>query len=428
MTQKIKWAAFQPLTGGMYLGAENAIGHPAEFILSYKGLNNVKYDKSGENVVDAGNEYNLLEYLKQHNRCPDYYQIDKGMFDSDLDNMSPDIYLNDELKIPNYTDLDLVVAVPVCSGLSVVTSATDNTKNTRNCNMLWISKYTLSVIKPKIYIFENAPTFMGNRGTELRKCFEEIAMELGYSVLYYKTDTNLHHNCQFRPRTFVIFFKHTKDEPQRPFVFDWEDSRMTIDEFFEKIDNDNLTQNEPVQSSSHNYMVIDFIKYKYGDNWKDYITGSLMDHCINNNLLDELIIFIKNDYVNATEETKEKAIKYIEHIRYKKSIGLNYFWDDVCLCKKRFLSVQFKTIPNMLHPSGERICSCREYLSLMGMPFDFTLYGGKNCLNKIGQNVPVETARFIVEQAIKTLEIWNEPRENDKNFTYQDNIKQKVIY
>lgn len=428
MTQKIKWAAFQPLTGGMYLGAEKVIGHPAEFILSYKGLNNVKYDKSGENIVDAGNEYNLLEYLKQHNRCPEYYQIDKGMFDSDLDNMSPDIYLNDELKIPDYTDLDLVVAVPVCSGLSVVTSATDNTKNTRNCNMLWISKYTLSVIKPKIYIFENAPTFMGNRGTELRKHFEEIAMELGYSILYYKTDTNLHHNCQFRPRTFVIFFKHTKDEPQRPFMFDWEDSRMTIDEFFEKIDNDNLTQNEPVQSSPHNYMVIDFIKYKYGENWKDYVTGSLMDHCINNNLLDELIIFIKNDYVNATEETKEKAIKYIEHIKYKKSIGLNYFGDDVCLCKKRFLSVQFKTIPNMLHPSGERICSCREYLSLMGMPFDFTLYGGRNCLNKIGQNVPVETARFIVEQAIKTLEIWNEPRENDKNFTYQDNTKQKVIY
>ena len=164
MTQKIKWAAFQPLTGGMYLGTEKAIGHPAEFILSYKGLNNVKYDKSGENIVDAGNEYNLLEYLKQHNRCPEYYQIDKGMFDSDLDNMSPDIYLNDELKIPDYTDLDLVVAVPVCSGLSVVTSATDNTKNTRNCNMLWISKYTISVIKPKIYIFENAPTFMGNRG------------------------------------------------------------------------------------------------------------------------------------------------------------------------------------------------------------------------------------------------------------------------
>jgi site-specific DNA-cytosine methylase len=260
--EKIRWASIQPLTGGMYLGAEEAIGHPAEFILSYKGLSDVKYDKSGENIVDAGNEYNLLEYLKKHNRCPKYYQLHKGMFDMDLENMNPEIYLNDELETPSYDNLDLVVAVPVCSGLSMVTTATDDTKNARNCNMLWISKYTLSVIKPKIYIFENAPTFMGVRGTELRAQFEEMAMELGYSILYYKTDSNLHHNCQLRPRTFVIFFKHTKEEAQRPFMFEWEDTRMTIEEFFAQIDNDNLTQNEPVQSSPHNYMVIDILIFE----------------------------------------------------------------------------------------------------------------------------------------------------------------------
>ena len=183
INEKLRWASIQPLTGGMYLGAEEAIGHPAEFILSYKGLSNVKYDKSGENIVDAGNEYNLLEYLKKHNRCPKYYQLHKGMFDMDLENMNPEIYLDDELETPSYDNLDLVVAVPVCSGLSMVTTATDDTKNARNCNMLWISKYTLSVIKPKIYIFENAPTFMGVRGTELRTQFEEMAMELGYSIL-----------------------------------------------------------------------------------------------------------------------------------------------------------------------------------------------------------------------------------------------------
>ena len=43
--EKIRWASIQPLTGGMYLGAEEAIGHPAEFILSFKGLNDVKYNK-----------------------------------------------------------------------------------------------------------------------------------------------------------------------------------------------------------------------------------------------------------------------------------------------------------------------------------------------------------------------------------------------
>ena len=427
INEKIRWASIQPLTGGMYLGAEEAIGHPAEFILSYKGLSDVKYDKSGENIVDAGNEYNLLEYLKKHNRCPKYYQLHKGMFDMDLENMNPEIYLNDELETPSYDNLDLVVAVPVCSGLSMVTTATDDTKNARNCNMLWISKYTLSVIKPKIYIFENAPTFMGVRGTELRAQFEEMAMELGYSILYYKTDSNLHHNCQLRPRTFVIFFKHTKEEAQRPFMFEWEDTRMTIEEFFAQIDNDNLTQNEPVQSSPHNYMVIDFIKRKYGEQWKDIVTGSLMQHCIDKKYLDELIDFIKNVYVGFTDEIKAKALKYIEHIKYKKSLGLNYFGDDVCLCKNRFPSIQFKSIPNMLHPSGERICSCREYLSLMGMPTDFTLYGGRSCLNKIGQNVPVKTAKFIVEQAIKHLNVWNNERLTDTNVMYQDNIKQMVV-
>ena len=47
MTNNIKWACIQPLTGGMYIGAELAIGKPAEFILSYEGLDEVTYDKEG---------------------------------------------------------------------------------------------------------------------------------------------------------------------------------------------------------------------------------------------------------------------------------------------------------------------------------------------------------------------------------------------
>ena len=43
----INWIAFQPLTGGMYIGAENAIGHPAKFILTYKGLNDIVTKKDG---------------------------------------------------------------------------------------------------------------------------------------------------------------------------------------------------------------------------------------------------------------------------------------------------------------------------------------------------------------------------------------------
>ena len=40
--KNIKWAAIQPLTGGMYLGAEEAFGYPAEWILTYNGLDEIK--------------------------------------------------------------------------------------------------------------------------------------------------------------------------------------------------------------------------------------------------------------------------------------------------------------------------------------------------------------------------------------------------
>lgn len=418
---KIKWASIQPLTGGMYLGAEEAIGHPAEFILSYKGLSDVKY--KDDDIFDAGNEYNLLEYLKKHNRCPRYYQMNKNMFDTDFDNMHPDIYLDDVLETPNYEGLDLVVAVPVCSGLSIVTSGSADTKNSKNCNMLWISKYTLSVIRPNIYIFENAPTLMGSRGDELRAQFEAMAKELGYSILYYKTDTRLHHNCQSRVRTFIVFFKRNlENTTQQQYLFDWENAHVSVKDFFDAIDNDNLTQNEPVQSSPHNYMLIDFVKQKCGAEWMELTNGDLMGYCIENKYLDEFIEFVKtSDY---TDEVKTKTIKYIEHIKYKKSLGLNYFCNDVFIPKEKFPSVQFRSIPNMLHYTGTRFCSCREYLSLMGMPSDFTLYGkDKKCLNKIGQNVPVKTAKFIVEQAVKHLQNLN----SGFYITYQDNTKQKLV-
>ena len=64
MNRQIRWAAIQPLTGGMYLGAEEAIGNKAEWIMSFKGLDTVKYSKTDPTqMTSVGNEYNLLKYL-----------------------------------------------------------------------------------------------------------------------------------------------------------------------------------------------------------------------------------------------------------------------------------------------------------------------------------------------------------------------------
>ena len=198
---KIKWAAIQPLTGGAYLGTEEAIGHPAEWIMSFRGFDDCKLDKDG-NIKSASNEYHLRQYLKNHNKNIPYYRIQADPFKINIDFTKPNIILdNGGCELPDYNNLDLVIAVPVCSGLSMVTSAGENTKNERNNNMQWITNYTLSVIKPKIYVFENAPTLMGTRGNSLRSWFNKVAIKYGYSLLYYKTDTCLHNNCQKRPRT-----------------------------------------------------------------------------------------------------------------------------------------------------------------------------------------------------------------------------------
>ena len=422
MNNNIKWASIQPLTGGMYIGAELAIGHPAEFILSYEGLDSISYDKDG-NIKSANNEYNLIEYLKKHNRLPKYYKFKRKLFSDNIYEKNPVIMLDDKEETPDYSDLDIVVAVPVYSGLSMATSATSETKEARNCNMLWLAYYTLNVIRPKVYCFENAPTLMGSRGDDLRNTFENMAQQSVYSVLYYKTNTCLHGNPQNRPRTFVIFTKHTINGVQNPSLFMFENNQISAVDFFNTI-SENLPQSEKVKTSQHNSIVLSFIKEKLGEKWTNVVNGAIMNYIVKNKLFDELLSYTKN---LPDSKTKEKALKYFEHIKYKKEQGLNYYADDICLFKDKFPAVQFRMIPNMLHPSGERMCTIREYLSLMGMPEDFILYGNTGDLPKIGQNVPVHTAEFIVKNIVNIINNWNEPRQETTNIVYQNNINQQTI-
>lgn len=74
MTKKIKWFCLQPLTGGAYLGAEEAIGYKADGVISFQDFAGFSKDKEG-NVIAAANEQILVEYLKQKNRLPDWYML-----------------------------------------------------------------------------------------------------------------------------------------------------------------------------------------------------------------------------------------------------------------------------------------------------------------------------------------------------------------
>jgi site-specific DNA-cytosine methylase len=415
------------LTGGMYCGAESAVGHPAEFMISYPGFDSPKYDKSG-NLIDAGNEYNLIKYLEKHNRMVPYYQFDRKPFQ--VDDSVDSVILKDGVAVnhPDYSNIDLIVAVPVCSGLSSATyGITEQAKKARNANMMFLARYTLNTIKPKVYIFENAPRLMADSAASVRAEIEQIAKNAGYSVAYYKTDTKLHDNCQKRPRTFIYFFRVDGDRKGVP-KLGFENKNITVEELMSRIPKD-ATQQESLPLHPICNEMFKYYRSKYGNNWRDNLSANCMiDELLNDHELMKWKEFVMSD-PNVDDKTKESIRKYADHIKDKVDQGKGFYvFAPVYLRDHSLPAAMFKTIPVVMHHSEDRLYTIREWLTTMGMPFDFEMYGDiQKYYPKIGQNVPARTAQFIVSEAVKIIENWDTvERSNEQEVIYYNNIKQTV--
>jgi len=425
--KKIKWVCIQPLTGGMYLGAEEAIGNTAECILSFKGLNETKVSPKTKKE-SCGNEYHLTQYLKKVGRMPEYLMFkDRKMYSMDF---STDVELeneNGDIVDKNFEDIDIVVSVPVCSGLSSANSGGNQSqKDERNCNMQWIAKYTLNVIKPKMYIFENAPGLYTNVGKNVREWLNNLAKENNYAITYYKTDTMLHDNCQRRPRTFVIFTKgYDNGNP----TFGYDSRHVHVDDFFKRIP-EGLTQEVNLQIPAMDYALLKFIKNKYKDTWREVIK----EHCgrginviLDLNHGDEFREFIKT-LTELGDRMLSRTLYSLDHVLYKTSIGMGFMCDYPMIMNHDWTpSVIFKTIPHIYHPYKDRYITIREALSLMGMPYDFDLQCDYNILyNQIGQNVPVKTAKFIIGECVRIINNFDKEERNQDSIQFVNNIKQRI--
>lgn len=430
MNENIKWCALQPLTGGMYFGTEKAVGHPAEFIISYPGFTDVINDKNG-NLIDANNEYHLVKYLEKVNRMVPYYTFDRKPFD-DLGDFTNTKLMKEgvEAPHPDYSNMDLVVAVPVCSGLSLATlGASNETLMLRNNNMIFLANYALNVIKPKVYIFENAPKLSSDGGKPVREILEKIAEDNGYSVVFYRTDTRLHDNCQRRPRTFVYFFK--KFEDGRVPLLGFENKQVTIEEFLNRIPKD-ATHKESFGMLESNQAMLDYARVTYGDKWRDKVKASaLIIQFQKDEKLDAFVEWVKAQ-PNYSDKVKKYFENYVAHIKYKESLNKGFFVMAPTIAKNGVMpSAMYKTIPYTLHYKEDRLYSIREWLSVMGMPYDFEMHGKPDrFFRRIGQNVPARTAQFIVSEALNVINNWDTVERDElvnSRALLVDNIKGKVF-
>lgn len=425
MNENIKWIALQPLTGGFYFSGENAIGHPAECIISYPGFNSVTINDG--KIIRAGNEYHLIKYLEKKNRMVPYYQFDRKPFQLDND-LNPKILKNGkEVSCIDYSNIDLVVAVPVCSGLSTATyGATAEVKAARNANMLWLANYALHVIKPTIYVFENAPNLMGNSaGANVRAELEKLAKEANYSIAYYKTDTMWHDNCQRRPRTFVYFFRQDDTHKGVP-ILGFEHKNISAEELLSRIPAD-ATQQEPMTISDTARTLLDFAHYKYGKDWRSHlVTVAILDDLVKQHGLDEWLEFVNSHDYPA--KIKDKVNRYVPHIYEKLSNGQGFWRTSPVVVKHDGMpTVMHKNIKTTMHYKEDRAYTVREWLTAMGMPFDFEMQGSNvnNYFKQMGQNVPVRTGQFIISEAVRVLNNWDTVERYQEEVHIFDNIKCK---
>lgn len=387
--KKIRWISFQSLIGGMMIGAEQAFGTPPLFTIDYEG-------------VDKGNSALYIHYMNNVRKLG----IRQLVLNGDLLSMATTFKTEEDQKFfdENINDIDVVSAVPICSGLSMCNKTQKGSDSKQNDNMIGCTKLTLEIIKPKAYIFENAPNLFTNAGKAIRGRFEQLAAENGYSVSWIKTNTNKHSNVQYRSRTFGIMW-NSEFTPQLKRV---DDKVGSIVDYLSTIDpSAKYNTEEFMHFDSTDFANNGYLKYlkaKYGPDFREHWAS--IGSCASS------VIEANKDLENCDMYMDDSEKKQVAHMIHKRSLGLN-FYDQSPLYygPNKVCTIYGRSVIRLVHPTEPRGYSLRELMKFMGLPDDYEFaakFETKTDLYKhmvfLSQNVPVITSRDWHKQIRDFLE------------------------
>lgn len=376
----ITWAPIIPLIGGLPLGAEAAMGKNPEAIYSYAGF--------------QGNDSHYVNYKGG----VEYIQIDENM---------PKRKVN------------IIVATPPCAGLSQLnTGKSESAKGaTADVNkwMYQVLRDGVEKFDADVIIGENAPALYTNKGKPVADEMLRIAREYGYSMSLYKTTTSLHGIPQNRDRTFYFYWKSDK----APIMNWYKEPRKNFLEHISEIDDNTLQQDLIINPKIGDEPYFNFIKHHTGKNPRDMILGDGHNTAFNyvnkNGLLEQALEWFK-------ETNDENGIKYATHALKKFSQGLGIWDGSTHVFGDAMNAVIGRNMNDTIHPIHDRSLTIREALHMMGFPHDFELLGGRKNCNHIAQNVPVCTAKSMVQEAVKFLN--GELEMSNTDFVKQNNHNQ----
>ena len=361
----VKYASIVPLIGGETIAMQNVFGTKPEYILSYTDF--------------EANDSQLLNYYS--NSVP-YYKLDVG-------GLAPH-------------SVDIVNTVCPCAGLSSL-SPSSNADSSTNDWMVKSAEYVLESIQPTVFWGENAPRLASKMGEKVVAQLRQLARKNGYTFSIYKTKSILHGLSQIRDRTFYFFWKGNSVPRFNFYKRPYEKIEDTIrsaatneaDPMFETLTNSKTPSEEPF----YQYVLQEMhggISHMEFFNLIEKTTNPL--HYIEDKGVDyEDVAKWMDD--NGHENHARKCRRMGEKLKAGGNI-----MRKTTEVGKDYIGAFVGHFPmELTHPDQDRYLNIREALSIMKMPKDFQLVGGRKNINMICQNVPVTTAQDMAENVKRFL-------------------------
>ena len=385
------YASIVPLIGGETIAMQNVFGKRPEYILSYEGFEN--------------NDQHLVEYYK---REVPYHLIQ----DDD---------------IPQVESVDVINTVCPCAGLSSL-SVSSSSDAAANDWMRTSARHVLGTLRPKVFWGENAPRLASKMGEPVVEDLRHIARENGYTFSIYKTKSILHGLSQVRDRTFYFFWKGNKIP-----VFEYiKREHEKIEDTIRSVKRDlsdpmNVPANPgvPSEDAYYRYVLEEVEGGITHSQFQDKIERS-----INPQHYIEDVACISYDKVAEwmTKNGYEKQAARCMTMHQKLQAGGNIMRRGPEI-PKGHIGAFVGHYPHFLtHPDEDRYLTIRECLSIMKLPSDFILQGGRKNLNHICQNVPVTTAQDMALHVLKFVDGRLDNSMIETDYLVQDNKTNTLDY
>jgi site-specific DNA-cytosine methylase len=427
----MNWVSVQPLNGGMSIGFEQALGKPPTFVVSAGFPHEDHYEKFLNET--CGHD---VPFIMMDGTYKDFEdETNEQLFKS----------LNEDIDIVNY--------VPVCAGLSMLNTVSDECStcrrgdphNSQNQNMYQTTRFILESIKPKVAVFENAPGAYTKLGEGVINILKQIATDNGYSMTLEKTNTFLHGIPQHRQRTFIYFWK----ESTASYLEYEKKEPVLLSEYLEQIPSSAahhdiyVQSKESIRDFTYEYLMEEHLQENESsirevlvrlDPDRPTVTGSRV---IQTKIGFEPLIQWINKKIEAYPEEEypiehnryTKALRLTLHRQYKVSIGKGY-WDNSVAMHHNGTSTNAiisKNLNRLVHPTEDRAFTIRELLHMMGLPHDYDLINPEKTWPHLAQSVPVATSRYVGNQC-KRYVLGLLLKDLNASFIKQNNISQEIDF